>query len=272
MHFQTRDNRQLFAHFWPVDESTRAVVALVHGQGEHSGRYAPLASFFNQKGIAVVSYDQQGHGRTTGVRGDALGVESLLDDIGVCLEEARGLCPGVPVFLYGHSLGGQEVLTFLLKRKTAGLAGAVVTSPWIDLPKPANFLKIWAGKLLRVIAPTFTLPNDLYLPGITRDPVELEKYMADPLVHARISARAGIELWLNARWLQGFAGEMPVPTLLMHGSADQLTSFHASEAFAKRVGGIDWRPWPGLFHELHNEPEKRQVWQAVLDWMGGKLG
>lgn len=270
MFFKTADNRTLFAQQWHV-EFPRAVIVLIHGQGEHVGRYDPICQFFNENKLAVVGFDQQGHGKTSGIRGDMISVESLLDDVGICLDEARQRYPGTPVFMYGHSLGGHELLTFLLKRRPAGVAGAVVTSPWIDLPKPTSFLKISAGKFLNMIAPKLTLPNDLYFPGISRDPLEIEKYKTDPLVHGMISARAGIDLWRNARWLQHFSGEMPVPTLLMHGSGDMLTSFPASEAFAKRVGNIDWIPWPGFYHELHNEPEKLEVWQAILDWILNKI-
>ncbi len=270
MVFKTADNRELFAHQWHV-EFPRGVIVLVHGQGEHAGRYGSICRFFNENKLAVVSFDQQGHGKTAGIRGDMISVESLLDDVGLCLDEARQRYPGTPVFIYGHSLGGQEVLSFLIKRRPAGITGAVVTSPWIDLAKPANFIKIWLGKLLILIAPKLTLSNDLYFPGISRDPGEVEKYKKDPLVHGMISARAGIDLWKNARLLQNFSGAMPVPTLLMHGSGDLLTSFPASGAFSKRVGNIDWLPWPGFYHELHNEPEKHEVWQAILDWANDKL-
>lgn len=268
--WKNAQNQTLFAAQWHV-EFPKAAICLVHGAGEHVGRYEAICQFFNENGLAVIGFDQQGHGRSDGKRGHAPSIDSLLDDIGLCLDEVRSRYPGTPIFMYGHSLGGLETLTFLLKRRPAGLAGAVVTSPWIQLAFPAPAVKVWVGRLLKKIAPSLTLSNDLDVNGISRDPEIVARYINDPLVHGRISAAAGIDGMEAANWLNNFEGEMPVPTLLAHGSADRLTSFSASEAFAGRVKNVFWKPWPGLFHETHNEPEKREVWQFYLDWMLARL-
>jgi alpha-beta hydrolase superfamily lysophospholipase len=266
MIFKTADNRELFAHQWHVD-FPKGVIVLVHGQGEHAGRYAEICQFFNENKYAVVGFDQQGHGKTAGIRGDSISTDSLLDDVGLALDEARQRYPGTPLYMYGHSYGGHQLLTFLIKRRPTGIRAAIIGSPLIDVAKPTSIVKIWAGQLLKSIAPKMTLSNDVYFNGISRDPEVLEKYANDPLTHGVISARAGIDIYRNNQFLKQYAGEMPVKTLLLHGTEDKLTSFAASKAFVNRVKNIEFIEYPGLFHELHNEPEKHEIWKTMLRFL-----
>lgn len=256
-------------HF-PV-ERVRAVIALVHGQGEHIGRYQHLARFFNQHHIAIVGIDLEGHGKSGGKRGHAASVDHLLDDIGVLLQHTQEVYPGVPTFLYGHSMGGGLCLNYVIRRQPT-LQGLVVTGPWIRLAFEAPAIKVWAGRMLRKFMPALSLPTGLVANFISHDADVVNAYKNDPLVHAQMSAAAGIALLEAAEYLNQYAGKMPVPTLVQHGGDDKLTSAPASKEFCNRVGGKIWhKEWPGLYHEIHNEPSQQEVFQYTLDWMVERL-
>ncbi|MBK9336128.1 MAG: alpha/beta hydrolase [Lewinellaceae bacterium] len=256
----------LCAAHWPV-KKPRAVLTLVHGQGEHVGRYAHLARWYNTQDVAVVGYDQQGYGRSAGARGHAKNLDVLLDDIGQALDETRSRYSDVSHFLYGHSMGGNLVLNYLLRRKP-NLSGVIATAPWVRLAFPAPLLKVFAGRVLSRFTPSLRLPNGLAVHLLSRDRAVVEAYQNDPLVHNQLSVAAGIHLLDAAIWLNHFAGVSPLPLLLQHGSADRITSAPATRELAGRLGGsVAYREWPGLFHEIHNEPEQEQVFQFTLGWM-----
>jgi alpha-beta hydrolase superfamily lysophospholipase len=270
IHWKNAQGLTLFAVNWAV-ENPRAIIALVHGQGEHIGRFNHLADWFNQHGIAVLGFDHQGYGRSEGKRGHAQNLQVLMDDIGLLLDQARKLYPGTPLFLYGHSMGGGLALNYVT-REQPKLNGLIVTGPWIRLAFEAPAFKVIAGKILRRFMPTLTLPTGLVSHFISRDLAVVKAYNADPLVHNKLSAAAGIALLEGAKWLDGWSSEFKIPVLLQHGGDDKITSAPATRRFAERVkGDITHREWPGLYHEIHNEKEQEQVFEYTLHWMESKL-
>lgn len=251
---------------WPV-KNPQAVIALVHGQGEHIGRYAHVAKWYNDHGIALMGFDQQGYGKSGGKRGHADNLDVLLDDIGQLLEKTRERYPDTPVFLYGHSMGGGLVLHYVLRRDPV-IAGLIVTSPLIKLAFEAPALKIMAGKILRRFMPTLTLPTGLAANFISHDPAVVAAYKSDPLVHDQLSAAAGIAILEMGDWLNQYSGVFSIPVLLMHGGGDKITSAPATKALFGRVGGeVTYQEWPGLWHEMHNEKEQEQLFEYTLEWM-----
>ncbi len=270
LHWKNAQGLSLFAENWTV-EKPRAVIALVHGQGEHIGRYTHLAKWFNQQGIAVLGFDHQGYGRSGGKRGHAKNLNVLLDDIGLLLEKARAMYPGLPLFLYGHSMGGGLALNYVTRREPE-LAGLIATGPWIRLAFEAPALKVVAGKILRRIVPTLRLPTGLIVHYISHDEAVVKAYRADPLVHNQLSTAAGIALLEGAKWLNAWAGEFKIPVLLQHGGDDKITSAPATKAFAERVkGDVTHHEWPGMYHEIHNEIEKEAVFEYTFKWMESKI-
>lgn len=268
--WKNAEGLNLYGENWQV-ENPVAIIALVHGQGEHLGRYQHLARWFNARNIAVVAFDQQGYGKSEGVRGHAANLEVLLDDIGQFVEGTIQRHPGIPVFLYGHSMGGHLALNYTLRRKPQ-IAGLIVTAPWIRLAFEQPAIKVMAGRLLRRFMPNLTLPTGLAANFISRDPAVVKAYVNDPLVHARVSASAGISLLEGADWLNQYAGEMPVSALVMHGTGDKLTSAPATKALVGRLtGDVTHREWPGFYHEIHNEPEQEQVFEFTYNWLKTKL-
>ncbi|HTX79890.1 MAG TPA: lysophospholipase [Longilinea sp.] len=269
--WQTSDNLKIFGQIWQPEKDVRAVIALVHGLGEHCNRYNHLAEFYNQQGIAVISFDLRGHGRSEGQRGHAPSYDAIGDDIQHLLDEAAQRFPDKPIFLYGHSLGGSLVLYFALKRKPA-IKGVIATSPGLETAQPVKGAKLVLGRIMNAIYPTFSMPNDLDRSGLSRDPEVAKAYNADPLVHGVISARLGMELLDNGQYVIAHAAEFPLPLLLMDGSADRLVSPAASAAFAaKAPKTTTFKMWEDHYHELHNEPDKQSVFDYELGWIDAQL-
>lgn len=239
----------------------------MHGLGEHSGRYGYVSEAFGKAGYATLAFDQRGHGKTPGPRGYGLSYEAFMDDIARLLEEAARKYPNHPCFLYGHSMGGNFVINFALRRKPQ-LAGVVATAPALKPAFEPLALKVALGKIMSVLWPAFSMPNGLDLQGLSRDPEVIRLYTSDPLVHDRISARLGTDILKTGRWALEQAAGFLLPLLLMHGSADRLTSFQASREFALRAGErCTLKIWEGFYHELHNEPEKEEVLTFIIEWM-----
>jgi alpha-beta hydrolase superfamily lysophospholipase len=256
----------LYAHHWKVEQA-KAVIALVHGQGEHIHRYDHLAAWYNKRDIAVMGFDQQGYGQSEGKKGHAADLDAYLDDIELLLERVRTAYPGVPVFLYGHSMGGNLALNYVLRRRPE-LQGLIVTGPWIRLAFETPAIKVAVGRMLRRFLPALTMPTGLAAHFISRDPEVVHAYKKDPFVHGKVSASAGIALLEGADWLNRYSGPISVPALLLHGDADRLTSAPATRELAARLtGDVTFREWPGLYHELHNEPEQEQVFGEEYQWM-----
>ncbi len=271
LHYKNAEGIDLYSADWPVS-NPKAVIALVHGQGEHIGRYAHVAAWFNRHGVALTGFDQQGHGQSGGNRGHARNLDVLLDDVGQFVADTHVRYPGVPVFLYGHSMGGGIALNYVARRGPGTLAGLIVTDPWIQLAFEAPAIKVMAAKLLNGLVPKLSMPTGLAIKFLSHDAAVVEAYKNDPLVHGRMSAAAGVALLGGGAWLHAYTGTLLLPTLLQHGGDDQITSPAATRAFVERVkGDLTYHEWPGLYHEIHNEANQDAVFQYTLDWMEYKL-
>jgi len=264
---ETHDGQQLFGRVWQPETQPKGVVNLVHGLGEHCGRYEHLAGAMVEAGFALVSFDLRGHGRSGGPRGHFPSHEVVFEDIDGLLRESARRYTGVPSFLYGHSLGGNLVLNYALRRQP-GLAGVIATSPWLRLAFKPPALKVALGRLMDKLFPRLTLPNGLNPADLSHDPAVVSAYVNDPLVHDRLSARLGVEALENGLWALDHAAEFSLPLLLLHGGADRMTSAEASREFASRAGSrCTLKIWEGMYHELHNEYGKDEVLSLIINWL-----
>ena len=262
------DGVDLFARTWEPESDPHGVVCLVHGLGEHSGRYVDVAAVLNDAGYAVSAIDLRGHGRSPGRRGHTPFAPTL-DDLDLLLADARRRWPDLPCFLYGHSLGGLLVLTYLVQRRPS-VTGAIAASPGLRTPLLEQRAKILAARVLAPILPSLTLPTGLDAEEICRDPDVVAAYRADPLVHDRASTTLGRDGVVAARETSSSAARLEVPLLLIHGSADRLIYPEGTQDFAAHVlGDCTLVLYDGLVHELHNEPERAEVLRDVVAWLDG---
>lgn len=274
-HFETtlksNDDLDLFCQGWLPETSPKAVICLVHGLGEHSGRYAHVAEFFNLAGYAVIGFDLRGHGKSDGQRGHAPSFEAFMQDIDRLFEETNHRFPDLPRFLYGHSLGGVLVLNYALRRKPS-VRGVIATSSGLRTALEDQKVKVTLAKVLGTLFPTGSLPSGLDPATLSRDPSVVTAYRTDPLVHDAISFGMGKYLLEAIRWAFEHAAEFPVPLLLVHGTQDVLAFPSGSQDFAARVpGDCTLKLWEDLYHETHNEPEKAQVLEFTRQWLDARL-
>jgi len=244
-------------------EDTRAIVILVHGLGEHINRYQNWSSLFIREKIGFTGVDLPGHGRSDGRRGHIRSFRLLREMIGILVDSCRKTFPGVPVFLYGHSLGGVIVLDYLLREKS-GIRGAVVTSPWLRLSSKPPVIKLLLASAVKYILPGLVQPSGLIPEHISHDRSVVDAYIADPLVHDRISVSLFNEAMSAAEYTLSHAGELSVPVLLMHGSDDLITSPEGSREFASKTKLAELKIWEGGYHELHNEQFRDQVFEYII--------
>jgi alpha-beta hydrolase superfamily lysophospholipase len=261
------DGLKLHSQGWEPDAEVKAVVCLVHGLGEHSGRYDHMAEAFNRDQYALLAFDLRGHGRSEGRRGHAPSYTLLMSDIEKLLNEAAVRYPDVPCFLYGHSLGGNLAIYYSLTEQPK-LAGVIASAPLLRLAYKPSQWKTGILRGLQAMRMNFSMPSGLDDNALSRDQNVVRTYRNDPLTHDLISARLAMDMLRYGQWNLKHAAEFTLPLLLMHGEADRITSAAASVEFAKKVDrSCTLKIWAGFNHELHNEPEKRKVFDYVLEWM-----
>jgi alpha-beta hydrolase superfamily lysophospholipase len=268
---ETTDGLKLHGQSWEPESNIKAVICLVHGLGEYSGRYDHVAAAFNREGYALFAFDLRGHGHSEGPRGHAPSYPVLMADISQMLKTAKGHYKDLPIFLYGHSLGGNLVIHYTLREQPA-LTGIIASAPLFE---PSSKPPAWKMAMLRMmyrICPSLALSSGLEDLALSHDLNVIRTYRNDPYVHDRITARLGIDMLKVGRWNLAHAKKLQLPLLLMHGDADRITSVQASIRFAELAGSkCSLKVWKNLYHELHNEPEKGTVMAYMTDWMGNCL-
>ncbi len=269
----TGDGLKLRLHRWPVKGSARGTVQIVHGLGEHMGRYEGLALALNAAGWHVAGHDQRGHGLSEGQRGAIAGENTLLVDLGAVTEHLRNSAGG-PLVLLGHSLGGLVAARFVAEslmnsasRWSSDVDGLVLSSPALDAGL-GSVRRALAAALARVL-PTLPLPSGLKAAWISRDPAVVRRYREDPLVHGRVTPQLAHFIVNAGDLVLRRAPRWHTPTLLMWAGADRCVAPAGSATFA-RLAPADWvtaREFPALFHEIFNEPERKVVIQQLTTWL-----
>lgn len=260
---------RMMTHHWAL-ENPKAVIALVHGQGEHGGRYHHVANFFQERGYAVLATDLTGHGVSAGPRGHIAKYKYYLKDAERLLLQAGEAYPSTSIYLYGHSMGGNIATNIALRREYASLfQKLIVTSPWYRLAFEPPRSKVLLGRLVRSIYPTFTESSELDTSALSHDATIIERYINDSLVHDKISVAAFFGLMEAGEYALKHALGLNHPMLLMHGTADSITSFEATKEFSDLASQslMHFKEWDGLYHELHNETNWKEVLTYITDWL-----
>ena len=271
-HSQARGSSHLYRRTWLPGEPVRAAILLVHGLGEHSGRYEYLARHCTARGFAVHAIDHYGHGKSDGHPGYVERFSVYLDGVAALLDEVHEAHADTPIFLLGHSMGGLIAATLLLERQESFRACVLSGPAFRSDEEPPAFVMAFV-RLLAVIAPTAPLLG-LDPAGVSRDAEVVKAYVADPLVHhGKLSARLIAEMSGAMRSALAHAGQIRLPLLVMHGDADVLTSPAGSQELCDTVSSDDkpLKLYPGLYHEIFNEPEKDQVLDDMTTWLEAHL-
>ena len=252
----------------PPPGASRGSILLTHGMGEHSGRYNHVVQGLNAAGVRVLTWDLRGHGRSEGRRGDIRRYGLLIDD----LLEVWSLARSGPIFLYGHSLGGQITLNFAVRHRPEA-AGLIITSPWLRLAFAPSRWKLALAWMAAHLWPSFTQETDVVPARLSRD---LDFLMAMPdlhLIHHRMSARMFRALTAGARRASRDAARLTYPILLVHGGRDPITSVSATEQLFDSLRSADKSLVivPEALHETHNDLCRESVLSQITAWLDARL-
>lgn len=264
-----QDGAQIYRQQWLPGGAPVAVVCLVHGLGEHSGRYANLAERFTDAGYAVLALDLRGHGKSSGGRGD-LSIDKAGADVGELLDDARIQFPDAPLVIYGHSLGGLITMTYTVAHHPDVVA-QVASAPALDSELREQKLKFTLAQILGGIIPSVAIPTGLDPEGVSRDPQVVAAYKADPLVHDKGSLGLAKSTFAAMDAIMAQT-DFPVPLLIIHGTSDRLTVPSASKKLVEQMSGdVTLIEYEGMYHEPHNEPEQEDVFADVLEWLSPRV-
>ena len=268
------DDITFYMQGWEPEGKPKAVVCLVHGLGEHTGRYEHVGKVLNAAGYALFGFDLRGHGKTSGPRGHIPSLDAVMQDIQQFIAFQKQNFPRTPIFLYGHSLGGMFALAYAIQYNNE-LQGVIVTGAGLHSPLREQKAKVTLVNILGSLFPAIILSSGLDPATISRDPEVVQKYINDPLVHDKISAGLGKAMLIGIDLCFKRANEFSLPLLIMHGKDDKLVYPSGSEEFAKLASesnkDVTLKLWDGLYHEIHNEPEKEEVFKVIIEWMDKRL-
>ncbi len=278
--FKTHDGEALYTQWWYPDDAgkIKAHLAVVHGLGEHSGRYEDFAAWFTPLGYAVHAFDLRGHGQSPGVRGYIREWEDIRGDVRVFLGEVQQRADGIqdaPLFLIGHSLGGLIVLEYGLFGEVSALSGLVASAPALARGEGVSPLVMWLGKVLARFAPQKRLAVGLDVQGLSRNPDVVQAYRDDPLVHGWGTPSGAVAIDGAMKRTTAHAGEWPddLPLLIVHGGADSICPPTASARFYANVHAPDKMRHEYLHfrHEVFNDVGREKVLEDVRIWLADRL-
>lgn len=269
--FAAPDGVEIYTQTWQADHP-RAHLMLVHGLGEHSGRYQNYVEYFVPRGYTLHGADARGHGRSGGKRGYVDRFEQYVTDIEQRVAHLRSADAATPVFVLGHSLGSLMTLKYGLDH-AAAVSGIIVTGTAL---RDALVMPQWKRSLANVLSnvtPSLKMNNGVLTKYLSQDPAVIAAYDTDPLVHNWGTPRLAAEVEKVRAELYLRASQWRVPLLMLHGGGDKVCLADGARAFAQQVPAalVTYREFDGLYHEIHNEREQAQVFGAIDAWLAARL-
>jgi alpha-beta hydrolase superfamily lysophospholipase len=264
----------LYYQNWNPGGEIRAILAIVHGLGGHSGLYGNIVEHLLPQQYAIYGVDLRGHGQSPGQRGYINSWSEYRDDVRGFIQMIQQQNPELPIFLFGHSMGGMIVLEYALRypEDKSALQGVIVVAPSVGEVKVSS-LRVLLGKILSQVWPTFSLNTGLDMTAGSRDPEVIAGYAQDPLRHTRATARFSTEFFTTLAWINTHAQEWQVPLLILHGSADRIVLSEGSRSFYECVNYTDKQriEYPGAYHDLHCDINYQEVLNDLSNWMDQHL-
>lgn len=272
--FSTQDGLTLLGRGWvaPIDQP-KGIVYLVHSLGEHSGRYDHVGNQLALAGYHLIGFDLRGHGLSEGRRGYSPGLANLLEDIRALIDESQNhLGDRLPKFIYGQGFGGNLAIHFGLQ-SSSKFQGFIITSPHLSTNILDNYSKLSITKILAKYFPRLRVDIGISPEALSRNLAIVQAFRNDVYVHDKISARLKLELIKSAQSALENAYRWDAPLLLMHGSADRISAYPASEKFAcQATGQVDYVRWEGYYHELHHDLGHEAVIEKITSWLNQQTG
>jgi len=269
-HFKTSDNLSLEVQQYLQTENPEKIILIVHGHGEHAGRFQKVAEYFNEKGISVIALTLRGHGNSEGKKGHAPSMEQLLTDIEYFVRFVRVDYLNAELYLYGHSMGGNIILNYLAKDQSNEITAGIATSPWIKLAFEPPKWKVNLGNWVADIIPSLIQPSGLKAEDISSIKEEVEKYEKDPLIHDKISAKLFTSITKGGEYLIHNIHKFKHKVFLAHGQHDKIISHDTTAEFAKDSNLFTFKSYADSKHEIHHDVDFEHLMGDVLGWMDDK--
>jgi alpha-beta hydrolase superfamily lysophospholipase len=268
--FRDHQGIEIYYQAW-IPDKPKAMLTLLHGIGEHSGRYTYLADYMTRRGFGVWACDLRGHGKSAGKRGHINRFDDYLDEIGLLIQMAMNRNPAKKVFLLGHSLGGLIAPEYAV-RNASQLTGLILSAPALRDKVEVPPAKAFLAKILSTLAPTYSTTTGLNPNLLSRDPEVVRKYVEDPLVHAVATARFFTEFRRAQDETMRLADKITLPCLVLQAGVDGIVDASATSRFYERLGSLDktLKIYDGFYHEVLNEPDKQRVMNDAEVWMSAR--
>jgi len=267
----TSDKKKIYAQKWEAGKKARAGILLIHGLGEHSCRYKEWATELVTQGYSVLTFDFRGHGKSSGKRGAVATYKTYIKDIEKLIEQGKKHFKNIPIFLYGHSLGGNLVVNYVISRRTA-FDGIILSSPWFELTNPPSKLKVFITGIIGRIIPGIVVSSGLNPNDMSRILKEVHQYSNDPLIHNKISFKFFREAFEKGKIAKRSMYKINIPMLVFHGSKDNITSCKATREFVSNASNkTTYVEIENGFHELHNDLAREKVFDSIISWLNRQI-
>lgn len=265
--FEASDGIKLFYQSRLPGKTAKAILILVHGGGDHSGRYNNVYNYLIPQQFGIYALDWRGHGRSPGIRGHINQWSELRNDLHLFVKLVHRNHPDIPMFLFGHSMGGVMVLDYCL-HKPEHILGIVCTSPAIGKLGISPLL-IQIAKLLNKVWPSMSTSTGLDVSKLSHDQKFIQYTKTDPLYHRKATPRFGMEVQKIVDFIQSNAGAIKLPMLLIHGTDDQIVSIEGSRQFVKNANKqhLVYKEYSNGYHELFNDTMKNEVLCDIAEWI-----
>ena len=265
-------NANIYYQAWLPEGDARAVLIVVHGLGEHCGRYMNVVNHLVPLGYALYGLDHIGHGKSEGTREFVERFEDYTNTLTIYCNMVKGWQTGKPIFLLGHSMGGLIASYYLLDHQ-ADFRGGILSAPFVKVSDSISQATITIGRILSVVTPRAGLVT-LDVSGISRDPEVVTAYVNDPLVfHGKTPVRLGAELLKAMLRVRAEAHRITLPLIILQGGEDRLIDPACGQTLYDKVGSKDKtvKVYEGLYHEVFNEPERARVLKDVETWLAAHV-
>ena len=268
-HFENiiSNKKNIFIRSWPSNNDPTYNIIIIHGLGEHSGRYKEFANFFIKKNIGVFSFDLIGHGKSDGLKGHISNMKDFTDSIEEVLIEVRKRFINTPIIIFGHSLGGCLALNYLIERKSKEISLAIISSAWIETEIQIPKYLLIIQRVMHTLFPKVRLSNRLDTKDLSKDIKIVDKYKNDPLVHDRISLNLLSEINKTIKKIKNKDYNIEIPVLIIHGKKDKIISYKGSELINKKIKNSKLKLYDNVYHEPHNDNERKEILEYYYDFI-----
>ena len=262
-----KHGNKIFIRSWLPKQKAKKCILVIHGLGEHSGRYEDFGLNLIKKNIGIYSFDLPGHGKSDGKKGHIKKFSEFLNATEQSLIHIRRNHLDCPIILFGHSLGGLIALNFLIDRESREIESAIISSPWIKLAIEVPKYLLNIQKVFKNIFPSLTLNNRINPSDLSKDHTIINKYINDRKVHDRISLKLYSEVMDSIKVVKEKSNKIKIKTLIYHGKNDRLISYLGSDEISKKISNTEFYLLNNVFHEPHNDIEKDLVFNKIYKFL-----